>query len=169
MPASLDDLLTTQKNGVVAINGINQALLTVAGNLPCICTNLAAINSNLTALNVIMGDIQTAIEQIAINMALAIPSFMSPTVPASTSQLIVAGAGRLFAISIPTHSGGSQIRIYDSATVGGILPDNLIFQSLPSNTTGWQTYYTVNLAYTAGIVVVTDASTSCAVSYTPSP
>lgn len=26
MPASLDDILTTQKNGVVAINGINQSL-----------------------------------------------------------------------------------------------------------------------------------------------
>jgi len=26
MPASLDDLLTTQKNGVVAINGLNQTL-----------------------------------------------------------------------------------------------------------------------------------------------
>lgn len=26
MPANLDDILTTQKNGVVAINGINQAL-----------------------------------------------------------------------------------------------------------------------------------------------
>ena len=141
MTASLSDILTTQKNGVVAINGLNQ---TMAGIL-------------------------AAIEQIAINTALAVPSLMSPTVPASTTQQIVVGAGRLFAVSIPTHSGGSQIRIYNSATTGGIATTNLIFQSLPSNTTGWLTYYTVNLAYTAGIVVVTDASTSCAVSYTPNP
>jgi hypothetical protein len=142
MTASLSDILTTQKNGVVAINGLNQTL--------------AAI--------------QSAIEQIAINTALATPSLMSPTVPAGNAGTqIVVGAGRLFAISIPTHSGGSQIRVYNSATTGGISATNLIFQSLPSNTTGWQTYYTVNLAYTNGLVVATDASTTCAVSYTPNP
>jgi hypothetical protein len=162
MPASLDDILTTQKNGVVAINGLNQTLTSINSNLPCLCTNLAA-------LNVIMGDIQTAVEQIAINTALSVPSFMSPTVAASTTQLIVAGDGRLFAVSVPTHSGSSQIRVYDSATTGGISASNLIFQTLPSNTTGWQTYYTVNLAYTNGIVINTDASTTCAVSYTPNP
>jgi len=141
MAASLDDILTTQKNGVVAING----------------------------LNAILKGIQTALEQIAINTSLAIPSFMSPTVPASTTQLIIAGSGRLFAVSIPTHSGSSQVRVYDSATTGGVAATNLIYQSLPSNTSGWQTYYTVNLAYTNGLVVVTDASTTCAVSYTPNP
>lgn len=141
MAASLDDILTTQKNGVVAING----------------------------LNAILKGIQTALEQIAINTSLAIPSFMSPTVQASTTQLIVAGSGRLFAVSIPTYSGSSQVRVYDSATTGGVAATNLIYQSLPSNTSGWQTYYTVNLAYTNGLVVVTDASTTCAVSYTPNP
>jgi hypothetical protein len=141
MTASLSDILTTQKNGVVAINGLNQT----------------------------MAAILTELEQIAINTALATPSFMSPTVAASTTQLIVAGSGRLFAVSIPTHSGGSQIRVYNSATTGGIAANNLIFQSLPSNTSGWVTYYTVNLAYTAGLVIDTDASTTCAVSYTPNP
>jgi hypothetical protein len=142
MTASLSDILTTQKNGVVAINGLNQTLK----------------------------GIQVAIEQVAINTALATPSLMSPTVPAGNAGTqIVVGAGRLFAVSIPTHSGGSQIRVYNSATTGGISATNLIFQSLPSNTTGWQTYYTVNLAYTNGLVVATDASTTCAVSYTPNP
>jgi len=155
MPASLDDLLTTQKNGVVAINGLNQTLKLIEADLPCICTNLAAIVVQL--------------EQIATNGLLVAPSLMSPTVAASTTQLIVAGTGRLFAVSIPTHSGGSQIFVYNSATTGGISASNLIFSSLPSNTTGWQTYYDVNLAYTAGIVVKTDASTTCAVSYTPTP
>ena len=155
MPASLDDILTTQKNGVVAINGLNQTLKLIEADLPCICTNLAAI--------------VTQLELLVINTALSIPSFMSPTVAASTTQLIVAGSGRLFAVSIPTHSGSSQIRVYDSATTGGIAASNLIFQSLPSNTTGWVTYYTVNLAYTNGLVIATDASTTCAVSYTPNP
>ena len=156
MAASLDDILTAQKNGVVAINGLNQTLKLIEADLPCICTNLAAI--------------LVQIEQIAINTALVVPSLMSPTVPAGNAGTqIVVGAGRLFAISIPTHSGGSQIRVYNSATTGGISATNLIFQSLPSNTTGWQTYYTVNLAYTNGLVVATDASTTCAVSYTPNP
>ena len=155
MSASLADILTTQKNGVVAINGLNQTLKLIEADLPCICTNLAGILAQL--------------EIIAINTALAVPSLMSPTVAASTTQLIVAGSGRLFAVSIPTHSGGSQIRIYDSATTGGVAASNLIFQSLPSNTSGWVTYYTVNLAYSNGIVIATDASTNCAVSYTPTP
>ena len=156
MTASLSDILTTQKNGVVAINGLNQTLKLIEADLPCICTNLAGILVQL--------------EQIAINTALAVPSLMSPTVPAANAGTqIVVGAGRLFAISIPTHSGSSQIRVYNSATTGGISATNLIFQSLPSNTSGWTTYYTVNLAYTNGLVVATDASTTCAVSYTPNP
>ena len=155
MAASLDDILTVQKNGVIAINGLNQSLKLIEADLPCICTNLAAIVVQL--------------EQIATNTALSIPSFMSPTVAASTTQLIVAGSGRLFAVSIPTHSGSSQIFVYDSATTGAIAPANLIFASLPSNTTGWTTYYNVNLAYTNGLVIKTDASTTCAASYTPNP
>jgi len=155
MPASLDDLLTTQKNGVVAINGLNQTLRLIEADLPCICTNLAAI--------------VTQLELLVVNTSLAVPSLMSPTVAASTTQLIVAGSGRIFAVSIPTHSGSSQIRVYNSATTGGIAASNLIFQSLPSNTSGWVTYYTVNLAYTNGLVIATDASTTCAVSYTPNP
>lgn len=148
MTVGQGDILTTQKNGVVAINNLNKTLANVGLLLPCICTNLA---------------------QLVINSTLAVPSFMSPTVAASTTQLIVAGSGRLFAVSIPTHSGSSQIRVYDSATTGGIAATNLIFQSLPSNTSGWLTYYDVNLAYTNGLVIATDASTTCAVSYTPSP
>jgi hypothetical protein len=32
MAASLDDILTTQKNGVIAINGLNQTLRTISNN-----------------------------------------------------------------------------------------------------------------------------------------
>jgi hypothetical protein len=139
--ASLDDILTTQKNGVVAIYNIGEILKTIAGYL----------------------------EQIEINTAVATPSLVSPTVAASTTQLIVAGAGRIYGVSIPTHSGSSQIFVYDSATTGGISASNLIFGSLPSNTLGWVTYYAVNLAYTNGLVIKTDAGTTCCISYTPNP
>jgi hypothetical protein len=139
--ASLDDILTTQKNGVVAINNLNQTF----------------------------SSILAALQTIATNTSVVLPSLMSPTVAASTTQLIVAGAGRLFAVSIPTHSGSGQVYVYDSATVGGISASNLIFACLPANTSGWQSYYSVNLAYTHGIVIKTDANMNCAVSYTPNP
>ena len=148
MTVGQGDILTTQKNGVVAINNLNKTLANVGLLLPCICTNLA---------------------QLVINSTLAVPSLMSPTVAASTTQLIVAGSGRLFAVSIPAHSGSGTVFVYDSATTGGIAASNLIFKCLPANTTGWQTYYDVNLAYTHGIVIKTDASMNCAVSYTPTP
>lgn len=133
--ASLDDILTTQKNGVVAINSLNR-LFNVLIN---------ALNSNLY------------------------PADISTTVQASTTQLIVAGTGRIFAVSIPTHSGSAQISIYNSATTGGIAATNLIYKSLPSNAAAFTPYQTVNLAYTQGIVIVTDAGITCCVAYTPSP
>lgn len=133
--ASLDDILTTQKNGVVAINSLNR-LFNVLIN---------ALNTNLY------------------------PADVSPTVQASTTQLIVAGTGRIFAVSIPTHSGSAQISIYNSATTGGIAATNLIYKSLPSNAAAFTPYQTVNLAYTQGIVIVTDAGITCCVAYTPSP
>jgi hypothetical protein len=155
MPASLDDILTTQKNGVVAINGLNQSLRLIEADLPCICTNLAAI--------------VTQLELLVINSNLTVPSLMSPTVAASTTQLIVAGSGRIFAVSIPDHAGAGTVFVYDSATTGGIAAGNLIFKCLPANTGGWLTYYDVNLAYTNGLVIKTDAGMNCAVSYTPTP
>ena len=41
MAASLDDILTTQKNGVVAINGLNGILKTISDNV-IIIAGLAA-------------------------------------------------------------------------------------------------------------------------------
>ena len=84
--ASLDDLLTTQKNGVVAINGLNQTLKLIEADLPCICTNLAALI--------------VAIDGMAANIY---PSNVSETVLASTTTLIIAGSGKVFSVSIPVH------------------------------------------------------------------
>jgi hypothetical protein len=142
MAASLDDILTVQKNGVIAINGLNQTLKTIEADLPCICTNLAAI------------------------AAASFPATTSPTIAASTTQLVVAGSGRIFAVSIPVHAGSAQVYIYNSATTGGISASNLIFASLPSNASSFTPYQNVNLAYTNGIVLKTDAGMNFCVAYT---
>ena len=149
MAASLDDILTTQKNGVIAINALNQTLKVIEADLPCICTNLAAILVQITNL-----------------AKSSFPATTSPTIAASTTQLITAGTGRIFAVSIPVHSGSSQVYIYDSATTGGISASNLIFASLPSNAASFTPYQNVNLAYTNGIVLKTDAGMNFCVAYT---
>jgi hypothetical protein len=142
MAASLDDILTTQRNGVIAINNLGQKLALIEADLPCLCTNLAII------------------------AAASFPATTSATVAASTTTLITAGTGRLFAVSIPTHAGSAQVYIYDSATTGGISATNLIFASLPSNDASFTPYQNVNLAYTRGIVLKTDAGITFCVAYT---
>jgi len=152
MSASLSDILTTQKNGVVAINGLNQTLKLIEADLPCICTNLALL--------------VTAINGVASN---TFPSTVSATVPASTTTLIDAGSGKVFSVSIPVHAGSAQVYIYDSATTGGISAANLLFASLPSNASSFTPYQTVQLPYTNGLVLKTDAGMNFCVGYTPNP
>lgn len=155
MAASLDDILTTQKNGVVAINALNQTLKTIEADLPCICTNLAGI--------------LVALEQIASNTLIAVPTTNSPTYLASTTNLVIAGSGVVHSISIPIHGGSSQVSVYDSATTSGIAATNLIYKSLPSNAANFLSYEIITMPYTNGIVVVTDAGINAAVAYTPAP
>jgi hypothetical protein len=143
MAASLDDILTTQKNGVVAINGLNQTLKLIEADLPCICTNLAALAAN------------------------SFPSTVSPTIAASTTTLVVAGSGKVFSVSIPVHAGSAQVYIYDSATTGGIAASNCIYASLPSNAASFTPYQTVQLPYINGLVLKTDAGMNFCVGYTP--
>ena len=148
--ASLDDILTTQKNGVVAINGLNQSLRLIEADLPCICTNLAAL-------------------VVAVNGAAAntYPSTVSATIAASTTTLLVAGTGKLFSVSIPVHAGSAQVYVYDSATTGGISAANLIYASLPSNGASFTPYQDVKLPYKNGLVLKTDAGMNFCVGYTP--
>lgn len=152
MPASLDDILTTQKNGVVAINGLNQTLKLIEADLPCICTNLAALVVAIDSLN-----------------ANTFPSTVSQTIAASTTTLIHAGPGKVFSVSIPVHSGAAHVYIYNSATTGGISAANLIYQSLPSTAASFTPYQTVQLPYTNGLVLKTDAGMNFCVGYTPDP
>lgn len=142
MAASLDDILTTQRNGVIAINNLGQKLALIEADLPCVCTNLAII------------------------AAASFPATTSATVAASTTTLITAGTGRIFAVSIPVHAGSAQVYIYNSATTGGISAANLIYASLPSNAASFTPYQNVNLAYTNGIVLKTDAGMNFCVAYT---
>lgn len=143
MPASLDDILTTQKNGVVAINGLNQTLKLIEADLPCICTNLAILAAN------------------------TYPSTVSATIAASTTTLVAAGSGKVFSVSIPVHSGSAQVYIYDLVTTGGIAASNCIYASLPSNAASFTPYQTVQLPYTNGLVLKTDAGMNFCVGYTP--
>lgn len=152
MSASLADILTTQKNGVVAINGLNQTLKLIEADLPCICTNLALL---VTAINGVAGN--------------TYPSTVSATIAASTTTLLVAGTGKLFSVSIPVHSGAAHVYIYDSATTGGISATNLIYKSLASNAASFTPYQDVKLPYTNGLVLKTDAGMNFCVGYTPNP
>jgi hypothetical protein len=149
MPASLDDILTTQKNGVVAINGLNQTLKTIEADLPCICTNLASIVTQLQDL-----------------VSGSNPTDSHPTVVATTDQVVV-GSGIMFSVSIPATSGSNQVLIYDSATTGGISASNLIYGSLAANAANFVPYRDVRIRYTNGIVIVAGTGMSCVVSYTP--
>lgn len=137
--ASLDDILTTQKNGVVAINGLNRILQSMSDYLAIISGN----SGN------------------------TYPSNVSATVLASTTTLIMAGSGKVFSVSIPVHSGSAQVYIYDSATTGGISASNCIYASLPSNAASFTPYQSVQLPFTNGLVLKTDAGMNFCVGYTP--
>jgi hypothetical protein len=137
--ASLSDILTTQKNGVVAINGLKSVFQSIADSLTIIAAD--ATNS--------------------------IPSKSSTTVVATTAQAVV-GSGILLGVSIPASSGANQVLIYDSATIGGAGTSNLIYGSLPANASAFVPYRDVRIRYTNGLVVAAGTSMSCVVSYTPS-
>ena len=138
MTASLSDILTTQKNGVVAINNLSQILTGIATNITTIA-EFAGGNS---------------------------PTNSCPTVVATTYQAVV-GKGILFSISIPASGGSNQVLIYDSATTGGISSSNLIYSSLAANSANFVPYLDVRIHYSNGLVIVAQTSMSCVVSYTP--
>jgi hypothetical protein len=138
MSASLADILTTQKNGVVAINGLRTILQTIADEVTII-GGFAGSNT---------------------------PTNSSGTVVATTAQVVV-GKGVMFSISIPATSGSNQVLIYDSATTGGIAASNLIYGSLQANASGFVPYRDVRIHYEHGLVVVCQTGMSAVVSYTP--
>ena len=138
MGASLDDILTTQKNGVIAINNLSGYLQTLATEVT-ILAGFAAGNN---------------------------PTNSCPTVVATTTSIVV-GKGIMLSISIPASSGSNQVLIYDSATVGGIGSSNLIYASLPANASNFVPYRDTRIHYSNGLVVVCQTGMSAVVSYTP--
>ena len=144
--ASLDDILTVQKNGVVAINGLVAATKLIEADLASI----------VTQITIIAGDAGNTY-----------PSTISNTVAASTTELEYVGSGKLFSVSIPVHGGAFHVYIYDSATTGGIAATNLIYKSLASNAASFQAYQSVQLPFVNGLVLQTDAGMNFCVGYTP--
>ena len=133
------DILTVQKNGVIAINNLDKD-----------------IQSILAQITVIAGGVYQTIGKLT----------SSTVVGAGTHQEVV-GSGRLTAISIPIHSGSAQVYVYDCASVAAQANTNMIFSSLPSNASSFTPYQTVNLKYNLGLSLKADASTSLVVAYTP--
>lgn len=134
--SSLDTIATIQKNGVIAINGLNQTLVAFEGVLSGLVSS-------------------------------TFPTTISGTISASSTHQEVVGSGRILSISIPVSGGSSQVFIYDSATTGGISSANLIFASLPANSSLFTTYLSVNLPYSNGLVLKTDSGMNFCVAYTP--
>jgi len=76
MSASLSDILTTQKNGVVAINTLNQTF----------STNLASILTTLNAISTALGTLSSVASTFKLFSGPATTSYVNVyTVPASTS------------------------------------------------------------------------------------
>jgi len=95
------------------------------------------------------------------------PSTISPTIPASSQELITTGTGRIHSVSIPEFSGANQVFIYDAASVATIDPANLIWSSLEATAANFVNYSDVSLFYSRGIVIETDADMTACVGYTP--
>lgn len=127
MAASLDDILTTQKNGVVAINNLSRQLDFV----------ISSVNA-------------------------AFPSATSDTHTSVTPHQEVVGSGRLFGLSVVAHSGSAVGYVYNSATVGGIAPENAI-AVIPAA----EGFYPVNIAYTEGLVLVAGSGMQVCITYSP--
>lgn len=131
MAASLDDILTAQKNGVIAINNLNST----------------------------MSSLLTAIGNIYEELSEQYPRYVSQNVTTTTPVQVVQGSGRLFGVSI-TLSGAGIISVYDSASTNSTSASNLIFQAEPSTITAQWPFVNVNIAFTNGLVIATDATTA---------
>lgn len=97
--ATLDDILTTQKNGVVAINNVSNGFQSISTNIGSLATSIDGL-----------------VAQVAVE-------FTSATVTSST--LVIAGSGRLIGVSIVVAGSASGL-VHNSATVGGVAASNAL-------------------------------------------
>jgi len=149
--ADLNDVVTVQKNGVIAVNNLNQT------------ETLAWINTSVSPavpyLKPISDNIKTISDNIAIIAAGPADAITSSTVTAST--LIIAGAGTLFNFSVVVPGTTSGL-IYNSATTGGVAANNAL--TLTPTTGG--VFIVGQIRFTAGLVVVPGTGQSVNVTYT---
>jgi hypothetical protein len=140
MAASLDDILTAQKNGVIAINNLNNTM--------------SSLLTQITNIYQALG------EQYPLNV--------SATVTTTTALQVTQGGGRLFGVSITLKGAADTIAIYDSASTASTTAGNCIFQVVTSATITPFPFIPLNLAYTNGLVISTSAATTqFCVTYNP--
>ena len=140
--ASLDDILTTQKNGVVAINGLQGLLQTISDN----STFVANSTYPSTVSATVVGASTTLI-------ASGSGKIFSVSIPYHS------GSAQVYIYDSATTAG---LAAPDVAT-------NLIYASLPSNAATFTPYQTVQLPYKNGLVLKAEANTTFCVGYTPNP
>lgn len=152
--ATLDDILTTQKNGVIAINNLSQTTSTGLINpttsvayLSTVATNLATIASNITS----------ASSAVVTKIAYLAGTTTSATVTAQT--LIIAGAGRLVSFSV-IIAGTAAGTINNSATTGAVAAGNALV-AVPTTIGSYQ----VGQHFSAGLVITPGAGQSINLTY----
>lgn len=134
--ATIGDLLTVQKNGVVGINNL-------ASSFEAISTNIASLSTNIANL--------------ATTSSYLAGKNTSSTVTSST--LVVAGSGRLVGVSIIV-AGTTSGLIHNSATTGGASASNALVAT--PVTIG---FYAVGQRFTNGLVIVPGTGQSINVTY----
>ena len=142
--ADLNDVVTIQKNGVIAINNLNQTEATAWLD---------------TTVSPPVAYLKTISDNIAIIAGGPAAAVTSTTVTSST--LIVAGAGTLVSFSVVV-AGSTSGLIHNSATTGGAAAANaLVF----TPTTGG-VFIVGGLKFSHGLVVVPGTGQSVNVTYT---
>lgn len=134
--ATLGDLLTVQKNGVIGINNIGTSFETISTDLTSLATNIATLASTSAYL-----------------------AGKSTSSTVTSSTLVVAGAGRLVGVSIIVAGTASGL-IHNAATAGAAAASNALV--VTPVTIG---FYQVGQRFTNGLVIVPGTGQSINVTY----
>lgn len=141
--ADLNDVVTVQKNGVIAINNLNQTE-----------TN-AWINTSVTPA---VPYLKTISDNVAIIAGGTASSITSSTV--TSSALVVAASGTLISFSVVVPGTASGL-IHNSATTGGAAAGNAM--TLTPTTGG--VFVTGQMKFSNGLVIVPGTGQSINVTY----
>lgn len=142
--ADLNDVVTVQKNGVIAINNLNQT------------TTAAWVDTSVTPPVPYLESISSSVAQIAAGEPNATTS---STVTATT--LIAAGAGTLWSFSVVAAGTASGL-LHNSATTGAVSASNAL---VSAPTTGG-VFSVGKMRFSNGLVIVPGSGQSINVTYT---